>query len=132
MSARTQLVDALAAGLGDNPDRRYRIVGAPDVPEQIDPGYIAIRCWQTRVEPGPAFGSVVQPLVLWVLTGRQEPGAADDVLDVALEEVLSVLHPLEWVQWTGAERGVMDNDNGKTYHGWRFDLLAGGYITSED
>lgn len=132
MSARTQLVDALVAGLPDNPERRYRIIGAPDVPSQIDPGTYAIRCWQTRIDPGPAFGSVLQPLVLWVLSGRKEPGGADDDLDVAMPEVLSVLHPLEWVRWTAGERGVMDNDNGTAWHGWRFDLTAGGYITTAE
>lgn len=131
MSARTDLVAALAAGLPDSPGRRYRIVGAPDVPEQIDVCAFAIRCWQTTVEPGPALGGLTMPLVLWVLTGRKEPGAADDALDAALLDVLGALHPLEWVRWTRAERGVMDNDNGAAWHGWRLDLTAYGRITED-
>lgn len=138
MSARTRLVDALVAALPDVPDapgtpgRRYRIIGAPDVPDQIDVKTFAIRVWQTRVEPGQAFAGLRLPLVLWVLTGKQEPGAADDALDIAMPEVLTVLHRQKWVQWTGAERGVMENDNGASYHGWRFDLLAAGQIETED
>jgi hypothetical protein len=67
-----------------------------------------------------------------VLTGRKEPGAADDALDVAMPEVLSVLHRQEWVKWLRAQRGVMDNDNGASWHGWRFDLMAYGQITEDD
>lgn len=133
MSARTRLVDALAAGLGDTPERRYRVIGAPDVPAAIAPKTFELRVWQTEVTPGPALGSLLLPLTLWVCTGATRPGDADDALDGALDEVLSVLHPLEWVRWTRAERGVFDNDNGTAWHGWRFDLTAGGRIeTTED
>ena len=139
MSARTRLVDALTAGLPDVPDapdgtpgHRYRIIGAPDVPDQIDVKTFAVRCWQTQVQRGQTLAGLTLPLVLWVCTGKAEPGAADDALDVALDEVLTVLHRQEWVRWSGAERGMFQNDNGASWHGWRFDLLAAGQITTED
>lgn len=127
MSARTDLVAALTAGLPET----YRVVGAPDVPDQVDVGGYAVRCWQTAVEKGPTLGGLTMPLALWVLTGKQEPGAADDALDAALLAVLDVLHPLEWVQWTRAERGVMTRQDGDGFHGWRFELTAYGQITED-
>jgi len=129
VSARTDLVAALTAGL----PATYRVVGAPDVPDQVDVGEYAVRCWQTEVTPGPQLGGLTMPLVLWVLTGKQKPGTVDDVLDVAVLAVLDVLHGLEWVQWTRAERGVMTREDGSGLHGWRFDLTAYGRIeTTED
>lgn len=128
VSARTRLV----ATLRDKLPAEYRVVGAPDVPDLIEPSTFAVRCWQTAVDPGPALaGGLTLPLVMWVLTGRQTPGETDDTLDAALDAVLGVLHPLEWVRWSHAERGVMSNDNGVAWHGWRFDLTAYGQITED-
>lgn len=128
MSARTQLVELLTAGL--DPDR-YAVVGSADVPDTIDVGRIAVRAWQTDIAPGPQMHGLTLNLVIWALSPKQTPGAVDDDLDEALEDVLGVLYPAEQFQWKRAERGVMQNDDYAGWHGYRFDITTYATIEQE-
>lgn len=67
-------------------------------------------------------------LTLWVLVGYEDPKAADDALDKALEDVLGALQHVAWVNWTDAERGVFAN----RFHGYKVNLTAVAEITPED
>lgn len=130
MSTRTDLVDALAAALDP---AVYRVVGTPDVPDVIEVDTFAVRVWAKRIAPGPTSGSVQVDLVVWVLTAKQAPGDTDDALDVALDEVVGALYGLSWLTPATAERGVMDDNEGPRWHGWRVEASAFGLIdTSED
>jgi len=129
MSARTDLVAALVAAL--DPDV-YRVQGTPSCPDQIEVDTVAVRAWASKVAPGPVSGAVQVDLVVWALTPAQTPGVADDVLDVAYEDVMGVLYELAWVTAPTADRGVMDDSDGPRWHGWRFEVSAFGRITMED
>ena len=120
MSARTDLVAALTEALDDT----YRVVGAPDTPDQVEAGTTAVRVYATTVAPGPQSGSLAIDLTVWVLTAVARAGDADDALDEALADVLGVLHDLPWTTAPTAERDVMADQ----WNGWRLTLQAFGRI----
>lgn len=124
MSARTDLVTALTDVLDP---ATYRVVGAPDVPDTIDVGTIAVRVYATTYEPGPTSGSVAISLTVWVVTPVASPGAADDVLDDARDDVHGALYALPWLTSPTAERDVMAD----TFAGWRFTCQAFGTIEGD-
>ncbi|MBU4213839.1 MAG: hypothetical protein KJ792_04190 [Actinobacteria bacterium] len=129
MSARTRLAADLTAGL---PTDKYRVAALASPPDQIDPDTITVRVWCSDLVPGPAAGSLTVGLTVWALTGAADPARVDDLLDAALDDLLTVLHPLEWARWTKAERAVMNDNDGPRWHGYRIDLTAYAAITQED
>lgn len=129
MSARTDLVAALVEAL---PADRYRVVGSPDCPDQVDPGVFAVRAWASKLSPQAQSGAVQIDVTVWVLTGKQTPGDADDALDEASDAVLAALYALTWLTPPTAERGVMADDDGPRWHGWRFEASAFGQIETGD
>lgn len=124
MSARDRLVADLDGALDDT----YQVAGTFEVPDALEAGRRAVRCWTDQLTPGPTIGTLTVGLVLWVLTPATTPAAADTDLDAALVDVLGVLHPLEWVRWTTATRGVLED----RWHGYRFELTAGATITTTE
>jgi len=128
MSARTDLVAALVAGLPDT----YRVTGSPACPEMIEPGTIAVRAWVSKQTPGIASGSLQIDVTVWVLTPLLTPGPTDDALDVASGDVMEVLYRLPWLTAPTAERTVMEDNEGPRWHGWRFEASAFGQIDLED
>lgn len=124
MSARTDLVAALQGPLPAS----YRVVGAPDVPDLIEPGVVAVRVWAETIAPGPQVGSLQIDLTVWVLTGSLEPGTADDLLDVAYMDVMGVLHHLGWTTPATAHREVM----GERWNGWRLTMQAFALIEPQE
>jgi hypothetical protein len=129
MSTRTDLVDALVAGLDP---AVYRVTGSPSCPDMIETGKIDVRAWASKLTPGVASGAVQIDCTVWVLTAMAAPGPTDDVLDDASDDVLAVLYALPWLTAPTAERGVMDGDEGPRWHGWRFETSAFGQIQLED
>jgi hypothetical protein len=124
-SARTQLVTALTAALPPT----YRVVGTPDVPDTIDPGTFAVRAWAAKLAPATTTDAVLVDLVVWVLSPRQTPGAADDDLDTACDEVMAALHAMTWTTPATAERAVMEDADGGRWQGWRFTSQAAAQMT---
>ena len=129
MSIRTDLVNALAAAL---PPEVYRVTGSPSCPDMIVPETFDVRAWASKYTPGPGSGQLQIDCTVWVLTPLQSPGATDDALDIASDEVMGVLYELPWLSAPTAERGVMDDSDGARWHGWRFEVSAYGQIKLED
>ena len=130
MSVRTKLVQALAEAL---PASKYRVTGSPACPEQIEAKRFEVRAWASKIGPAGQSGASQVDVVVWVLTAKQKPGEADDALDVACDDVLGVLYGLDWLNSPTAERGVMDDNDGPRWHGWRFEASAYARIeTTED
>lgn len=115
-SARAQLARDLTAGLPAG----WTVRGYPDTPDHLTRPTVMV--WTADLEPAPAVGRgrLVTNLDVWVLTPRQDPATADDLLDTHLVEVIGVLHNLPWIDWTRAERGVLAD----TYHGYRITARA--------
>lgn len=110
MSARTQLRDALALGMPS-----WRVTGARGIMDAANKPSIGV--WQTSMSRQPEWrwDHVKVELEVWIVVPIEDPDKADDALDAALEEVLGVLEPLEWVDWTTAERGVLAD----SLHGYK-------------
>lgn len=128
MSVRTDLAAALAAALPDT----YVVKARTACPEQIDPGTYAVRVLPSTVAPGPRFRSLTYTHTVWVLTGAADPDTVDDKLDPALDDVLAALLPLGSLAVEQAERGVMDDNDGPRWHGYRLTITCYGTITVED
>lgn len=115
MSARTELAAALTAALPT-----YRVLGyAADLDAVARP---TVLVWADKIVRRPewASGLFEFTLMMWVLVGTEDPARADDALDDALEDVLGALQPIGWVQWSGAERGVLRD----AFHGWQITVTA--------
>lgn len=134
MSMRTDLVAAFEAGLPDYIDpttettKSYRVIGYPNSPDRLDQRTVAVM--QTRVVPSTFDrDSWTVELVAWVLTPMTTAGRTDDDLDAALVDVLTVLHPLKWLVWNEATRGVAGDQE---FNGYRITMTAAATITTED
>lgn len=119
-SARQQLAATLATGLG----KGWRVVGYPTELDAVTRPTVMV--WTESLEPAEQIGRdrLRVTLSLWVLSSSQNPATADDDLDARLVDVIAVLHPLAWIAWTSAERGVLAD----TYHGYRITATAGVQI----
>lgn len=115
-SARRLLATALEAGLPYG----WQVTGYPTTLDNVTRPTVMV--WTSRLEPSNQIGRdrVMVTLDVWVLTGITAPGQADDALDAQLLAVLAVLHGLEWIDWTSAERGVLEDK----YHGYRLSTTA--------
>jgi hypothetical protein len=78
--------------------------------------------WQSTIERYPqiTLDRLVVTVELWVLVGSEDPSKADDALDDAVTEVIEALHPITWLNWTVAERGVLI----EKFHGYRITAQA--------
>lgn len=115
MSARSELAATLRTALPT-----WQVTGYPTVPDAVTRPTVMV--WTQSMVPAEQINRdrLVVTLTLWVLTGRQDPATADDELDARLEDVLAVLHPLKWLAWTDAERGVL----AETFHGYQITATA--------
>ncbi len=115
MNLRRTLADALAAALP-----AYRVMGyATELDAVTRP---TVLLWVSLIEPFETFGLDYLKVTfeLWVVIGSQDPERANDDADDALTDVLTALQPLDYVDWTSAERGVLFD----AHHGYRITAQA--------
>lgn len=115
VSARTDLRTALAAALP-----AYRITGAKGVLDGVTRPTIGV--WQQSFTRRPDWGEdhVQVGLEVWVVVPTEDPDKADDALDEGLDDLLAALKPLGWVDWTDAQRGILND----TTHGYNVTVTA--------
>lgn len=115
MNARTALSEALTDALPG-----FRVLGySQDLDAVTRP---TVMVWTSLIERAEQFGldRIKVTVELWVLVGNDNPEAANDALDDALEDVLGALQDVDWIDWTTAERGVLFD----RFHGYRITALA--------
>lgn len=114
-SPRRALTAALKAALP-----KWQVTGYPHEFDRITKPTVMV--WTDSLEPASQVGRnrIVATLSLWVLTPVVKPGLADDELEELLLDVLAVLHEQTWLDWTGAERGVLQD----TINGYRLTARA--------
>lgn len=115
MSARTELKASLGAALPG-----YRITGARGIQEPSQRPSVGV--WQSRVVRRTewAMRHAQVELEVWVTVPEEDPDRADDALDDALDALILALNPINWCDWTTAERGVL----GSGIHGYQVTVLA--------
>ncbi len=120
MSARTEIAAALRAALPAD----YRIIPAAAAPDAV--ARVTILLWQSDVTRLEQIGhdKVRVELVLWILTGIQDPERAEGELEPALDRVISALRPIKWADWPRAERLSF----GDSFHGYKLTLTTLGEI----
>lgn len=109
MNVRSSLAAALAAAL----PATYLVRGYPYEPDAVTRPTVML--WQSLIErlPQLELDRLVVTVELWVLVATEDPAKADDALDDAVSDVLQALHPIGWINWSTAERGVLlDRFNG--------------------
>lgn len=127
MSARTELVTALKANLPST----YRVIGMNPTIDGVPKPTVMV--WQQALARPDDFGlqRVNVTFNIWVLVGQENSGNADNALDAALENLLNALQPIDWVEWTTAERNVFGNTEGKQFHGYFVTVEAVATIDTE-
>lgn len=115
MSARTELKAALVAALPG-----YRVTGARGIQEPAQGPSVGV--WQSRVVRRPEWqkAHAQVELEVWVTVPQEDPDRADDALDDALDDLISALNPINWCDWTLAERGVLST----AIHGYQVTVVA--------
>ena len=106
MSARTEVAAHLTQALPS-----YTVVPFPQDPDRVSG--VTVLVWRSQVQRGPVKGARSSDIVVWVLSGHEDPRKAEDALDTALDAVLAALDDLDASSWDTAERGVYaDRFNG--------------------
>jgi len=101
MSARTQLADKLTTKLNR---RRFAVIPAETLPDQIDAGRCAVVVRFRDYEPAPnALGNLVASFIVTLATATTDPRTAEDELDARLAEVIAAIDSFGIV-WTKAEK----------------------------
>lgn len=120
MNARAAVAQALSEALPT-----YRVINHSRTIDRVDQRTILV--WQDGLTPHPPAGrdGIQVRLTVLVLTPHADVERADDDLEAALLDVLAVLHPLDSVLWTDAERGVFGDD---TWNGYKITLTAGAVV----
>lgn len=116
MNVRTAVADALIEAL----PATFLVRGYPFEPDAVTRPTVMV--WQSTIERYPqiTLDRLVVTVELWVLVGSEDPSKADDALDDAVTEVIEALHPITWLNWTIAERGVLI----EKFHGYRITAQA--------
>lgn len=105
-SIQKWLTDVLKDVLTDGWDIRPY----PFIPDGSEPGQRYVAVYRTLTEPAPnSQGSRQHTLNIVVMSGQQEPEAADEVLAASLDDVLDVIDTdpdLQGLIWTSCTRAV--------------------------
>lgn len=111
MNLRQDIVDALTAGL---PAGEWKIIGYPSTPTRVEKRTAAV--WTSQITPQTGLGSAYDlEQKIEVTTPYESVENADDDLDGALLELLSVLWAMRSITFTSAERTVSQEG---TQHSW--------------
>jgi hypothetical protein len=124
---RAQVVDPLKAAL---PATKYKVDGYPGgVPAR--PGKRTVCVWTTDLKPLAAAPSQYEvDLTVLVLTPHQDPTKADDDLDAALSDVLTVLWTdAPGVRFVSATRTSFNDD---TVQAWNVSVATNIRTTTEE
>ena len=112
MSARTLVAAALAEALGDTVEiiDTFTTVGerepnAPNFAQVLSAGYL----------PSDHDGILKARFEVWLCVATRDPAEAETELEQVLPAFLSMLHSLNWLEWTEANPGIHpDNYYGYT------------------
>lgn len=125
-TVRAALAAALAAAL---PAPEWRVTGHGRSVDRIEVDqHVVMLTTERWSRPDVALSLVPVRLQLYVLTGITDPDRVEDALDAALVTVLDALHPIDYIEWTEAERVLVQDD---TFHAYRVDLVGVQTITPE-
>ncbi len=115
MNVSKQLADALRPKLSG-----FRVTGYNTALEAVT-GKL-VMAYVERIEPTGQIGlnQVRVELGLWLLVGNEDSQTADKTLETALERLLVALQGIPWVEWTSAERGVLQ----ESFHGYKLSLVV--------
>lgn len=115
MNVREQVAAALSAALPG-----YRVLGYPMDPDAVTRPTIMM--WTSLIERLEQIDldRLKVTVELWVLVASEDPARVDDALDDALDDVIVALHPIPWLTWSTAERGVLTD----RFHGYRITAQA--------
>lgn|GEM_PF-2751154 len=89
-----------------------------------------VMLWQSLIERGSRINDrngLEVTVELWVIVGSEDPAKVDDDLDDALDEVLTAVHDIPFIDWSVAERGVLK----ERFHGYRMTARAVATIGTE-
>lgn len=109
MSARADLAAALKADLAEHSDLKWRVIPHATDIDRVEAGHLVLMVFQNTVTPGLAR-SLSRSMALRIVTGRINPGDADDELDQGLDDVIAALDRISPALFQNATRGTLQDD----------------------
>jgi len=112
MSVRSELAAALKPLLPNT----VKII---DVPRSIDgmeakrPVVVLFR--ESRAKAPNAIGDYFDTFALYVVTPGVDVRRSEDALDDTLDQVITALDTITWLNWTSAERSVFGDNQAPAY-----------------
>ena len=98
MSARTEVAAHLKSTLPNS----YKVQAWISTPDRVQGTVVMV--YSETIRRGLVKGSLSHDLVVWVLSGLEDPSKAENALDAALEATLDALDELDFSSWTEANR----------------------------
>lgn len=112
MSIRSELIAALKPLL----PARIKFVDVPRSLDGIETGRPVVLVYRERIAKAPnAQGSYFNTFALWVISPNIDPKRAEDQLDTMLDEVITALDGVAWLNWINADRSVFGDNQAPAY-----------------
>lgn len=112
MSVRSDLAAALKPLLPP----RTKIIDVPRSLDGIETSRPVVMLYRERVEKAPnAIGAYFNTFALWIISPNVDTSRAEDQLDNMLDEVISALDELSWLNWSNAQRSTFGDAQAPAY-----------------
>lgn len=112
MSIRSELVAALKPLLPNS----VKFVDVPRGLDGIESSRPVVLLYRERIAKAPnAQGSYFNTFALWVISPNVDPRRAEDQLDNMLDQVITALDGVSWLNWVNADRSVFGDNQAPAY-----------------
>lgn len=120
-SARTTIAETLKIRL---PEDTYRIIAAATIPDNVIRPTVLV--WQENVRRYDQIGHdrVMVDVAVMLIVGNEDLEKAEAALEDGLGDLIEALRPIDWAQWTDAERLTYGPPGGPTFHAYRVTLSS--------
>lgn len=109
---RSQLADALKAVLPSN----VKIVDVPRGLDGIEARRPVVMLYRSNVTKAPnAQGTFFNAFSLWIVSPNVDSRRSEDQLDEMLDEVLTALVGIPWLNWSQAVRSTFGDQQAPAY-----------------
>lgn len=106
----------LAAALKPLLPPRTKIVDVPRSLDGIETSRPVVLLYRESVTKAPnSIGAYFNTFALWIISPNTDLSRAENQLDTMLDEVITALDTVTWLNWSSAERSVFADNQAPAY-----------------